>query len=48
MAEISSAKKDIKIVQDQCKQLIKRQTELDEESDMLNKLDSKLLDLESR
>ena len=46
--EISSAKKDIKIVQDQCKQLNKRQKELEEESDRLNKLDSKLLDLESR
>ena len=47
-AEISSAKKDIKIVQDQCKQLNKRQKELEEESDRLNKLVSKLLDLESR
>ena len=46
--DIQRAKDNIKAVQDQCKQLEGRQKELDKHTESISKIDSKLLDLESR
>ena len=47
-AEIQSTKANIKAVQDQCKQLEDRQKEMKAQTESINKIDSKILDLESR